>query len=110
MLLALRLVKFTPETAGNWLEPFNCTSWLAPLKVFPCNVTFADNRASARVPELILLALRPVKLAPEPEKLPAIIVPEMLILPISCTPGLVAWSEVQGPLVQVPAPAGPWGP
>lgn len=61
ILLPLRLVRLVPETAGNCEEPFSCTSWLAPLKVLPCRVTFVESRVSLSVPELILLAFRLVK-------------------------------------------------
>ena len=62
------------------------------MKVLPCNVTLADSRESDSVPDEMLVASRLVRLAPEPEKRLAIMVPEMLALPVWAEPGVVAWS------------------
>ena len=57
---------------------------LADVKVWVVfsRATLAVSRASATVPEEMLVALREVRLAPEPENVPAIDVPVMLMLPV----------------------------
>src|SRR4051795_1774877 len=101
-----------------------------PLKTLPCNVTLVVKRASAKVPLDILLALvknaasLPCKVAastfvmllPSPCSDAAIKPPEILTLPLSCTPGEVAWSDKHGPFGQLATPelpcgpCGPWAP
>src|SRR3954454_5537289 len=38
MLAAVKLERFAPLSAGSAPLPFNCTSWLLPLKTLPCLV------------------------------------------------------------------------
>jgi hypothetical protein len=56
-LVATMPVRREPSTAGSWPETFKRTSWLAPLKAFPCLVTLEGSTAE--------LAIEPVILAPE---------------------------------------------
>jgi hypothetical protein len=64
------------------------TCWF-PVKTWPLRLsraTLVDSLASASVPSVMLVALRlvmlAVKLVPTPLKLPAMIAPDMLMLPV----------------------------
>ena len=74
-LAAVREVRLAAFKAVRLPEPFNWTSWLAPLNVLPCLVMLEASIAELAIVPVRLVAGRFVKLAPDPEKVPAVSVP-----------------------------------
>jgi hypothetical protein len=59
--------RFEPSRPGSFPSESSRTSWLAPLKLFPCRVTEApSSRALGTVPEPSAEAFSPLRFAPSP--------------------------------------------
>src|SRR3982751_6799083 len=77
MLAAVKLERLAPLSEGNAPLPFNCTSWLLPLKTLPCCV----------IEDASMLALGTDPLNFVASKSPAAVVPTLLPLPaVICPP------------------------
>jgi len=86
ILVAFKLVKLEPSTAGSLVSLVICTNLLAVLKVLPWVVTLELKRASAKVPEAILVAFKLVRLVPAPAKDAAVTAPALSTLKVLVGP------------------------
>jgi len=77
---AVRLVRLAAFKVGRFPEPPNCTSWLIPLKVFPCFVTLEESMRLLATEPVSCPPGRLVNPAPDPEKVPAVNVPDTVPL------------------------------
>ena len=74
------MVRLEPSRIGRRPPAVSWTSWLAPLKLFPCKVTLVLKLLSLIVPPEILDASRAVR--PEPSPMNELAELEKVLMPV----------------------------